>query len=99
MLVQGPRRHAEDVVLLPVEAPSVDDRAPAALGHRVDHGPGVPVRPGVLPGAQHLHLHADGRHHRAAGHGVHEVHDHPSYGEPSDTRARLRSASSDRAHG
>ena len=91
--MQGPRRHAEDVVLLPVEAPAVDDGVPAALGRGVDHGPGVPVRAGVLAGAQHLHLHADGRHHRAAGRGVHEVHDHPveggAVGHPREVAERL----------
>ena len=44
VLVPGPGRHDEDVVLAPVEAPAGDDRIARALGDVVDDRAGVAVR-------------------------------------------------------
>lgn len=50
VLVPRPGRHAENVVLLPVEALPGDDRIPPALGHVIDHIAGMAVCTGRLPG-------------------------------------------------
>src|SRR3546814_15324163 len=75
MFVIHPRRHDEDVALLPVEALAVDDRMALSLGALIDEAAGLAVRLCALAGAQQLHRRADGRHDGSPGGTVHIIHD------------------------
>src|SRR3546814_18686171 len=75
MFVIHPRRHDEDVALLPVEALAVDDRMALSLGALIDEAAGLAVRLCALAGAQQLHRRADGRHAGSPGGRVHIIHD------------------------
>src|SRR5436305_706376 len=59
MLVPHPRRHDEDVALLPVEPLAADDRVTGTLGALEDEIADLAMRQRVLAGAQQLHRCAD----------------------------------------
>src|SRR3546814_1393777 len=93
MFVIHPRRHDEDVALLPVEALAVDDRMALSLGALIDEAAGLAVRLCALAGAQQLHRRADGRHDGSPGGRVHIIHDDAVIGRTVDRKStRLNSS-------
>src|SRR5262245_16052506 len=80
VLVEGPARHAEHVLVLPVEPLAIYDRVALSFDDVERRTGGVAVRLGVLARVQELYVATDCGHGRTAGHRVGVLHDHPVEG-------------------